>query len=163
MEQSLKRAYLLLAGAVVLLIVTGSFIHDMVSTPGFSSHDTPGKNLPVFSGAMERIDKALTITVQPKHFEFVGKFDNPFRLSTSKPVRIARSGTRKKAAPARKKLIIKGILMKGKPLAIFEDEEGQTFIRGIGELVHEQKVLKITENRVVLHDRRGTYDISVEE
>ena len=97
----------------------------------------------------------------PTYFTYTSDFESPFR-KRGQSVKRPRTHSAS-PVPERQKLFLKGILLKEKPLAIIEDERGETYIRSIGENVLEQEILKIQENKVVLRDRRGTYEIVVQE
>lgn len=107
------------------------------------------------------IDSALATSPANSAFKYSGGFENPFR-SWQKSVK-PKGSRRKSTRPPRMKFALKGILIKKKPLAILENELGETFIRGIHEKALDQTIISITENRVVIRDHLGTYELSVEE
>lgn len=119
--------------------------------------DTAPKPLP----RMALIDSAVTSVPKKKYFDYTGGFENPFRPVRS--VHVVKTSKYKAAAPPRVKLSLKGILIKNKPLAILEDDMGQTYIRGVGEKALEQQVVAISDNRVTLRDHLGRYELTVEE
>lgn len=106
------------------------------------------------------IDKAINEVPAIDYFEYTGGFDNPFKIHTV-PRPAGRHSS--KVSEPRVKLILKGILITDKPLAILEDTMGKTYIRGVGEKAVEQSVIKITESSVTLKDHAGTYELTIEE
>lgn len=108
---------------------------------------------------MNKLDYALNRRIAADTFRYVADFETPFRMTGD-------NGQNKKTKvnyPVRPRLLLKGILQKNVPLAIIEDEQGQTFIEGIGIMIHGQEIVKISNNNVTLKDSRGQYDIMVED
>ncbi len=107
----------------------------------------------------KKIDAVLSKKVIQNRFVYAGVSENPFRRYGDDPAKKRNTAS----LHDRPKLSLKGILLKNSPLAIIEDANGETFIRGIGEAIVEQKIVKINDNKVTLHDARGDYDLVVEE
>ncbi len=155
-----QRTYLLLllvSGALFLVAaVIGSAIPDEIAHIGkqpvhFEDSTTTAR--------LSLINSAVHAVPRNRFFEYTGGFENPFRqLSDQRLKATTRSGK-----PSRTKLLLKGILIKDRPLAILEDNNGETYIRGVGDKALEQLVVAIAENRVTLRDHLGTYELTVEE
>lgn len=128
------------------------------------SATNPNKSLSVQDESMaqreiKKLDNALNRRVTADTFQYVGNFETPFRIAGDN----GQKKVPKVNLPARPRLLLKGILQKNVPLAIIEDEQGETFIEGVGKSIHGQEIVKISNNRVTLKDNRGHYDIMVEE
>src|SRR5512133_1245500 len=108
---------------------------------------------------MIKLDNALNRRITADAFQYVGNFETPFRMKGDN----GQNKVSKVNLPARPRLLLKGILQKNVPLAIIEDEQGETFIEGVGKKIHGQEIVKISNNSVTLKDSRGQYDITVEE
>lgn len=118
-------------------------------------------NYYALSERLKLIDSTLNLKLNPTSFEYKGDFVNPFKLwSEQKSIK---QGTLQIAEPQREKLLLKGILIKEKPLAILEDSRGNTHIVAKGEKIYEQEVISITEKNVILKDKKGKYELKVEE
>ena len=55
------------------------------------------------------------------------------------------------------------LLITGRPQVILEDTQGNTHIAGVGDTVLGQTVVRITQDKAVLRDRGGTYEVAVRE
>jgi hypothetical protein len=108
---------------------------------------------------MKKLDLALNRKISADTFQYVGNFETPFRMTGDN----GQKKTPKVNIPARPRLLLKGILQKNVPLAIIEDEQGETFIEGVGKVIHGHEIVNISNNRVTLKDSRGHYEIMVEE
>jgi hypothetical protein len=108
---------------------------------------------------IKKLDNALNQRITADTFQYVGNFETPFRIAGDN----GQKKVPKVNLPARPRLLLKGILQKNVPLAIIEDEQGETFIEGVGKSIHGQEIVKISNNSVTLKDNRGHYDIMVEE
>ncbi len=108
---------------------------------------------------MKKLDAALNRSIIADTFQYVGNFETPFRMTGDN----GQKRVPKVNHPARPRLLLKGILQKDVPLAIIEDEQGETFIDGVGKIIHGQEIVKIGNNSVTLKDSRGYHDIMVEE
>ncbi|MBN1759147.1 MAG: hypothetical protein JW863_12555 [Chitinispirillaceae bacterium] len=157
-----RRTQLLLLGITLLLLITAVFYAAKIpgDIAGIRNRDLHSED----STTMVRlslINKAVEDFPIRNKFEYTGGFENPFKSLTESPV----SHHRGTSSPtvSRSKFILKGILTKNKPLAILEDGLGETYIRGVGEKALEQTVVGIADNRVIMRDRLGTYELVVEE
>ncbi|MBD3242768.1 MAG: hypothetical protein GF331_19405 [Chitinivibrionales bacterium] len=109
------------------------------------------------------VQKALEprTALEPKQFR--GKPGMPF-LPTGRPARRTREVRAQPKAPERVKLYLNGVLLRSsKPQAILEDEQGRTFILGVGDSVHSQQVVKIGPDQVTMRHGRSTFPIKVRE
>src|SRR5271169_1034401 len=78
------------------------------------------------------VDTALSQRLPHAFPSYTGGFEEPFKSIHDARRPATASGTAKTAiAPARPKLLLKGILLKSNPLSILQDENGRTFILGI--------------------------------
>jgi|GEM_PF-4731843 len=69
------------------------------------------------------------------------------------------AGTRVNAR--RPAIVLKGVLAKKNPLAIFEDERGKTYICAVGDTIAGAVVRAIDEEKTTLRDGAGTFVISM--
>jgi hypothetical protein len=110
------------------------------------------------------VTHSLHLAAQPKPYEYESGFDSPFRpVGRGGEVAAGSGGPRAGAGYTRKTLSLKGILTKDNPLAILEDESGQTHIAGVGDTVESQKIVRIEATRVMLKDKSGSYELTVKE
>jgi hypothetical protein len=152
-------SYLILAVSFMLLYSGFSMISEIPSQLTKNNRHNPKESSTLLSDNFELIDRALEYKTNDSSFTYTGDFENPFRNLIQKQ---KKRGAKSAPLPQREQMFLKGILIKDKPLAILEDQRGQTYIRGIGEIVQNQKIITISENRVTLRDPRGTYELSVE-
>ena len=145
--------------------VVGVFFFAGTITSGKQPPSQGNIHLSFLSPSLVLVDSALAQRPHPDFLSYAGGFEEPF-----KPIREARrpaaaGGADKAAAisPARPKLILKGILLKSNPLSILQDENGKTFILGIGDTLQGQRVASIGKASVTLVDSHGSYDLSVKE
>ena len=138
-----------LAGVVALF----SSIYLLNDIPGVLGKKSAGDKQ---SGAyfanneLKKMDAALNKTITLDTFNYIVTFESPFRKRGEDPFR---SGANKKLdLSGRSKLILKGILQNSAPLAILEDEAGETYIRGIGERALDQEIFKINDNKVEIEE-----------
>ncbi|MCX7726034.1 MAG: hypothetical protein N2053_04210 [Chitinispirillaceae bacterium] len=118
-------------------------------------------NYYAISERLKIIDNTLSLKIKPSFFEYKGDFENPFRLWEER--KAIKEKFPQHTEPQREKLLLKGILIKEKPLAILEDSKGNTHIIGTGEKIYEQEIISITEKSVLLRDKKGKYELKVEE
>jgi hypothetical protein len=111
------------------------------------------------NSALKKIDAALNRNISIDPFVYSGSFESPFRMSGDDPSLKVKTNK----LPNRPKLFLKGILQKDTPLAIIADDKGETYIRGVGEKVFDQEIIKINDSKVTLHAIGGNYDLIVEE
>ena len=156
-----RRTQLLLLTLSAVLFIAASYYTGKI--PGDINRIRNSDFHPADSTTMVRlslINKAVADIPVLNDFEYTGGFENPFKSFHEKSAARPRGSS---AVVSRSKFILKGILTKNKPLAILEDGMGETYIRGVGEKALEQTVVRITNNRVTMRDRAGTYELVVEE
>ncbi len=112
------------------------------------------------SESLTVINRALLAVPAKDTFVYRGGFENPFRQWNNA---LLSSDSKSPKKPPRNMLILKGILMKDRPLAILENQTGETFIRGEGEKALDQTVVSISKNHVIIRDHLGSYELSVKE
>jgi len=152
--------YLLLVISAVCIYFCFTFTMQ-ISGMLQSKADVPGESFSVqMSETVRRMNTAITTEPSPEKVQYSGIFESPFKLYASASIRRQSSET---GAAARRKLFLKGILFKNTPLAILEDEKGVTYIRGVGDTAVGQQVIKIRQNGVILRDKAGSYELTVEE
>lgn len=151
--------YFLLVISAVMFIFSGFIITDL---PGDLSKNPESDNnsIKITTSELDLINNALENKSHNDFFTYVGQFESPFRKRTDL---VQNHAAVNSPLLKREKLYLKGILIKNKPLAILENEQGETFIRGIGDTVLDQEILKIKETSITLRDRQGTYDLAVQE
>lgn len=110
------------------------------------------------SGSAE-VQQALACTLNVDTVTYEPTFETPFRR---RGARVSRGGPRRPSY-SRKKLHLKGVLLKKNPLAILEAEDGSTEILGLGGTIDGQRVMRIREDRVTLRDRHGSYELRVQQ
>lgn len=151
--------YLLTACAILFFILTVSNITELPSDlQKFSKVNK--KSTQLTPGELDRIDNILQKKNRSATFSYTGQFESPFRSGIAGTV-TSKSST--KPSIKRTKLSLKGILIKNTPLAILEDEKGETYIRGTGEKVLDQEIIKISDSKVMLRDGLGKYELTVQE
>ena len=157
-----RRTCLLIMLLAIVLIVVAAFIGKTVpvefsrinNRSAMNEDSTASKRLAIINAA---------VRAKPPHdaFEYTGGFENPFKRWNAPNLN---NNRRREASPPRTMLSLKGILMKEqRPLAILENPMGETFIRGVGEKALDQLIVSISDNRVVMRDHLGTYELSVKE
>ncbi len=109
------------------------------------------------------INKVLSLSPHYDFFTYTNEFESPFRKYGAPRTQAQTVKSSQEVIPNRPDLMLKGVLLKEKSLAIIEDKGGQTYIRGIGETVLDQQIVSINADKVVLRDRKGTYELAVEE
>ncbi len=117
----------------------------------------------IIDKSIKNINQVLSQTSHYNFFTYTSGFENPFRKHGAVKSQPAAGKHSQVEIHVRPKLLLKGVLLKNKSLAIIEDEKGQTYIRGIGETVLDQHIVSINADKVVLRDRKGTYELAVEE
>lgn len=162
MNSQLKKIlmFLIIILLFALSISQAVRLTDMLNTP----KDTQ-KLLPQSLGATTQpsVEKALKAIPEYNEFKYNAEHKTPFRSLEKGHIITSPSGGSKKPSYIRQTLKLKGILFKKKPLAILEDENGRSHICGIGEIVHKQKILKISEKGVMLRDPLGSYEIPAQD
>ena len=152
--------YLFIAIALLLFILTVSNLLELSSD--LQSLTTIDKTPAQFTPSeLDRIDNILQKKNRSDTFSYTGQFESPFRNSFAE--KVTAKSVNKSLLPKRAKLSLKGILIKSTPLAILEDEKGETYIRGTGEKALDQEILRISDSKVMLRDRFGTYELTVQD
>jgi hypothetical protein len=152
--------YLFIAISVLLFILTASNLIELPSDMQnlTTINKTPAQFTP---SELDRIDIILQKKNRSDTFSYTGQFESPFRSGFAENV--TSKSFKKSLLPKRTKLSLKGILIKNTPLAILEDEKGETYIRGTGEKALDQEIIRISESKVMLRDGLGTYELTVQE
>lgn len=112
--------------------------------------------------ASQKVESALNAVISSPPITFHPDFESPFRPYKLKPVRVSAPASTPRIKTTRKNFRLKG-LMQSTPLAIIEDSNGKTFIRGQGEKVHNAEIVSISSTSVVLKDSLGVFELTVEE
>ncbi|MFW6244363.1 MAG: hypothetical protein ACOC36_00610 [Fibrobacterota bacterium] len=112
--------------------------------------------------ASRKVQAALNAIISSPPITFRSDFESPFRPYKLKPVRVSAPPRPPKIKTTRKHFRLKG-LMQSSPLAIIEDSNGRTFIKGQGEKIHNTEIVSINPTSVVLKDSLGTFELTVEE
>lgn len=156
-----KKLYLLGALALVFWVTIARMGIDSRRLWHESTRDRVSTEDIVQSSVIPTVSEALASRATPQSITFSDTYKCPFRPSSERRV----IHQRKVAVPRndRELLKLKGFLLKEKPLAILENNFGQTFICGVGEQAGEQTVQKITREEVVIKDEHGTYSLTVGE
>lgn len=151
--------YLLAACSVLFFILAFSNLAEIPSDLQ-NVTKTNTKSQQLTPGELDKIDKVLQKKINSVTFAYTGQFESPFRTRSTN---IVISKSPKDTLLKRTKLFLKGILTTNAPLAILEDEKGETYIRGTGEKALDQEIIKISDSKVILRDGHGTYELTVQE
>ncbi len=117
----------------------------------------------IIDNSIANINRVLSLTPHYDFFTYTSEFESPFRKFGVARTQEQTIKSSQEVIPSRPQLLLKGVLLKEKSLAIIEDKSGQTYIRSIGETVLDQQIVSINADKVVLRDRKGTYELAVEE
>lgn len=117
----------------------------------------------IIDNSIASINDVLSLSMNHDFFTYTSGFESPFRKQGAARTHARTKEVSQKITPSRPELLLKGVLLKEKSLAIIEDGRGQTYIRGTGETVLDQQIVSINADKVVLRDRKGTYELAVEE
>ncbi len=118
----------------------------------------------IIDNSIADINRVLSLTPHYDFFTYTSEFESPFRkFGAVRTQEQTINKSSQEVIPSRPQLLLKGVLLKEKSLAIIEDKGGQTYIRSIGETVLDQQIVSINADKVVLRDRKGTYELAVEE
>jgi hypothetical protein len=157
MEQN-RAAIVTFAGIIAFIL--GIYVLTGIKPSGINqSNSLSIQDESLAQREVKKLDNALNRRITADTFQYVGNFETPFRMTGDN----GQKKVPKVNLPARPRLLLKGILQKDVPLAIIEDEQGETFIEGVGKSIHGQEIVKISNTSVTLKDNRGHYDIMVEE
>jgi hypothetical protein len=157
MEQN--RAVIFTFAGIVALLTGIYLLFGIQPSATDQSKSLSVQNESMAQREMKKLDNALNRKITADTFQYVANFETPFRMTGDN----GQKKIPKVNLPVRPRLLLKGILQKNVPLAIIEDEQGETFIEGVGKSIHGQEIVKISNNSVTLKDGRGHYDIMVEE
>lgn len=163
MNELLNKPYILLLLALTALIVTFTQftrISDLLIQTTLRSKEHSSK---IQNERFKIIDQALKESVNQHFFNYTGDFENPFQNGPSIRNEQSSVTTSKPKGPERIPLRLKGILTNDRPLAILEDDNGRTFIRGVGDSVENQRIMSISGGKVTILDGKSKYDIVVKE
>ncbi|NLD98718.1 MAG: hypothetical protein GX640_02495 [Fibrobacter sp.] len=152
---------LFLIASVILLIAAGSIGLEI---PALLETKTPSRQtLPsVVNKSLSNIERALKIESKSDFFTYSATFESPYRKK-GETVQVDKN-IKQLPGPIRPRLILKGVLLNANALAILEDEQGKTYIRGAGDtILDQQTIIAIKANRVIMRDRQGSYELTVEE
>lgn len=153
--------FLLIAGAIGVWIGNAYTIVTLISPHPVAAASARRFADDVSLSLFNQGDKALKCRPKTDAFKYNGNFENPFRILSEafpQPLKM------KSASPvARVNLILKGVLLQERPLAILDDGSGKTFICGIGEHIQEYTVVSIEPSRVTLRGGQGVFTLSVKE
>lgn len=154
-----KNSSLYVIASFAMILCSVYVLMDIGSASSNKTTADSFKSSLLVNADLKKIDAVLNKKIAQNRFVFAGVSESPFRRNGDDPSK------KRNSVPLhdRPKLSLKGILLKNSPLAIIEDVNGETFIKGIGETILEQKIVKISDNKVTLHDARGDYDLVVEE
>ncbi len=117
----------------------------------------------IIDNSIASINRVLSLNPHYDFFTYTNEFESPFRKYGAVHTQTQTTKSSQEATHIRPQLLLKGVLLKEKSLAIIEDRGGQTYIKGIGETVLDQQIVSINTDKVVLRDRKGTYELAVEE
>jgi hypothetical protein len=163
MNELLNKPYILLLLALTALVVTFtqfSRISDILIQTTSKSKEHSSK---IENESFKVINQALKEGVNPHFFNYTGDFENPFQNGPTADNEQSSVTTSKPNEPKRIQLRLKGILTNERPLAILEDDNGRTFIRGVGDSVENQRISAISGGKVTILDGKCKYEIVVKE
>jgi len=164
MDQSRSKTILSLATIAAGWLFVCTVVYGMFTAPPPVMPGASAKNgIDMLLGVNERVSRAMTSAIPSDGAEFNATAESPFRLEGSRRQAQRTVSAAGGAAAARPSLALKGLVLKDKALAIIEDSKGQTFILGVNDTIAGQRVVSIKADRIVLRDRAGAYDLSVQE
>lgn len=163
MNDLLNKPYIFLLLSVAAL--AGTFM--LLSESSYSiiqlTNNTSVHSTKIENESFKIIDLALKEVVNQNFYNYVGDFENPFQKNSITTNSESESTSPKTNVPDRIQLKLKGILSNERPLAILEDNEGKTFIRGVGDSIANQKIYAISGSNVTILDGKKKYEIIVKE
>lgn len=164
MNELLNKPYILLLLALTALVVTFTQLSKISDILIQAASKSKGHSSKIENERFVIIDRALKEVVNQPFFNYTGDFENPFQNNPSSGGKEKSSATTTKPKePERIPLTLKGILTNERPLAILEDNNGRTFIRGVGDSVENQRIIAISGTKVTILDGKSKYDIAVKE
>jgi type II secretory pathway component PulC len=148
--------------AIIIWIFNGFTAFSFIAPRSIKTTPLKSPREIFLSEALASTDSALKITTDLHTFQFSATMENPFKpVSEADPPVMRRQKVQ--APETQVKLLLKGVLLKAKPLAILEDGAGKTYICGVGETVCDQMIDVIEATRVTLHNNLGRYSLNVKE
>jgi hypothetical protein len=153
---------LFFATAAVVWILNGYLFIALIAPHPAVALAARQKGDDFFPAALTMADSALTCKPKTVPFQYLGNFENPFLLASeafAPPVKKNKAS----ASLTGIKLVLKGVLLKERPLAILEDETGKTYICGVGDTIQRDFVASIEADRVTLRGNGGPYTLTVKE
>jgi cell division protein FtsN len=162
MKNSRTLTLILCVVAVIVWIVNGYIAFSLIT--GHSKNTVALKSArEIFlSSAFALTDSALAVKPEMPSFQFPSALESPFKPASEADPPVMRR-QKLQAPETQVKLLLKGVLLKAKPLAILEDATGKTYICGVGETVCGQIIDAIESTRVSLHNDLGAYSLIVKE
>lgn len=148
---------LTLVGLGLCLVNISHLITAVQKKPQASKHIE--KNIKL--KALEKVDKALEKKIHSPFFVFEANFDPPFRKLTGSSIR-PRNVNRKNPV-VKKQLFLKGTLIKDNALAVIEDEDGKTYIRKEGDVIHNQVIVSIMPDQVKIRVGKKIEVLTIKE
>jgi hypothetical protein len=110
------------------------------------------------------VRRALDSQWQPQVHAFAGPAESPFVPVGERPRVQPGLGGAPRPPASRTPLALSGVLLnRDHPQAILEGRDGGTRIAGVGDTLFGQTVVRIEKDRVVLRDRGGSYELTVQE
>ena len=153
--------HFLIAAAAIAWVLNVALIAALLTLPPVAATTGLQRNDPV-SKIIDLADSALHCGPVASPIRYYEDFETPFRLVSE--AFAPSMGKKNASSPVlHLSLILKGVLLKDRPLAILEDEKGATFICGIGEKIQEYVVESIGPNNIRLRGRQGAVTLSVKE
>jgi hypothetical protein len=116
------------------------------------------KTTGLLSSSSRKVTDALGIKPAISFYKFQGVVQSPFNPPAPSPLKSSRA-----VNTSRPKLVLNGLLLKEKPLAILVDKSGTTAICAVGDTFNGQTVTAIHSDAVILSDTKGSYELSVIE
>ncbi len=163
MNELLSKPYILLILSLICCVGTFTLISRMSNEFIQFSAKSTAHSSKIENERFKIIDMALNEVVNQQFSNYAGDFENPFQSGPSKANQAYGNSQTKPKEPERIPLTLKGILSNERPLAILENNNGRTFIRGVGDSVENQRILAISGSKVTILDGKSKYDIVVKE
>lgn len=163
MNDLLNKPFILLLLSVIALGGTFMMLLEISDAVIQIKNTTAVHSTNIENESFKIIDQALKEVVNQNFFNYIGDFGNPFQTKTLSSNQNNGSPRTMPAAPERMQLKLKGILSNEQPLAILEDNDGKTYIKGVGDSIANQKIYSISDSRVTILDGKKRYEIIVKE
>lgn len=163
MNDLLNKPFILLLLAVTALGGTFMMLLEISEAVVQIKKTTSVHSTKIENESFRIIDQALKEIVNQNFFNYIGDFGNPFQTKIVSSNQNNGSPRTMRATPEHMQLKLKGILSNEQPLAILEDSDGKTYIKGVGDSVGNQKIYSISDSRVAILDGKKRYEIIVKE